>query len=173
MVNVGKLVRNLNLKQVKLKMNYWLLKSEPNVYSINNLQQDGQTIWDGVRNYQARNFLRQMMKGDLCFFYHSNVNVPGIVGLMRVSDNHVIDPTQFNPESKYYDPKSTLEKPRWTTVSVKFVIKFSHQVYLKQLKEEFNEDELLLIRRGNRLSVMPIQPQIAQKILQLAGIKER
>ncbi len=153
-------------------MNYWLLKSEPLTYSINHLQKDGQTIWDGVRNYQARNFLRQMMKGDLCFFYHSNVNVPGIFGLMRVVDNYIPDPTQFNPQSKYYDPKSTPEKPRWHTVSVEFVSKFSTVLYLKQLKEEFSEDQLLLIRRGNRLSVMPIELKIAQKILQLAEQKE-
>jgi predicted RNA-binding protein with PUA-like domain len=153
-------------------INYWLLKSEPYVYSIHHLKNDGQTVWDGVRNYQARNFLRQMIKGDLCFFYHSNVNVPGIFGLVQVVENYVIDPTQFNPQSKYYDPKSTREKPRWHTVSVKFVKIFPNPVYLKQLKEEFNSDDLLLIRRGNRLSVMPIEPNIAQKIFQLGGIKE-
>jgi predicted RNA-binding protein with PUA-like domain len=153
-------------------MNYWLLKSEPLTYSINHLKREGQTIWDGVRNYQARNFLRQMVKGDLCFFYHSNVNVPGIVGLMRVVENDVVDPTQFNSNSKYFDPKSTPEKPRWHTVTVEFVNIFSEPVYLKQLKEEFTEDELLLIRRGNRLSVMPIETKVAQRILQLSEIKD-
>lgn len=153
-------------------MNYWLLKSEPSVYSINHLKNDGETIWDGVRNYQARNFLSQMVKGDLCFFYHSNINVPAIVGLMRVKQHHVIDPTQFNPKSKYFDPKSTPEKPRWLTVLVEFVTKFESEVNLKQLKQEFNPDELLLVRRGNRLSVMPITPEVATKFFQLAHINE-
>ncbi len=153
-------------------MNYWLLKSEPQVYSIDHLEKDGQTVWDGVRNYQARNFLRQMTKGDLCFFYHSNINVPGIFGLMRVIEAHVIDPSQFDINSPYCDPKSTPEKPRWHTVAVEFIQKFPRAIYLKQLKEEFNDNELLLVRRGNRLSVIPIDKKVAERIFQLGEIKE-
>ena len=109
-------------------MNYWLMKSEPTVYSIADLQQQRETIWDSVRNYQARNFLRQMQLGDLAFFYHSNTNPPGIVGLMRVVKNGIADPTQFEPTSEYYDPKSTPDAPRWQTVVVEFVEIFSQLI---------------------------------------------
>ena len=145
------------------------MKSEPSAYSIQNLQQDRQTIWDGVRNYQARNFLRQMNKNDLAFFYHSNTKVPGIVGLMRVVESNVIDPTQFYPESKYYDPKATLENPRWQTVKVEFVETFPKIISLTQIKAEFNGDQILVARKGNRLSVMPVAREIAQQLLQIAN----
>ncbi len=149
-------------------VNYWLMKSEPEVYSIADLQQQHETIWDGVRNYQARNFLRQMQLGDLAFFYHSNTNPPGIVGLMRVVKIGIADPTQFEPTSKYYDPKSTLESPRWQTVGVKFVETFSNPISLSTLKEKFTSDELLLVRPGNRLSVMPVSSAVANKIQNIA-----
>ncbi|WP_413172860.1 EVE domain-containing protein [Anabaena azotica] len=145
--------------------NYWLMKSEPEVYSITDLQQQRETIWDGVRNYQARNFLRQMQLGDLAFFYHSNTNSPGIVGLMRIIKTGIADPTQFEPTSKYYDPKSSLESPRWQTVGVEFVETFSNPILLSILKEKFSSDELLLVRPGNRLSVMPVSLAVAKKIL--------
>ncbi|MBK1990257.1 EVE domain-containing protein [Sphaerospermopsis aphanizomenoides BCCUSP55] len=141
------------------------MKSEPEVYSITDLQQQGETIWDGVRNYQARNFLRQMQLGDLAFFYHSNTNPPGIVGLMRVVKTGIPDPTQFDPKSKYYDPKSSPESPRWQTVAVQFVEIFPQPITLSTLKEKFSSDELVLVRPGNRLSVMPISLAVAQKIL--------
>lgn len=146
-------------------INYWLMKSEPEVYSIHDLQQEKETIWDGVRNYQARNFLRQMQLGDLAFFYHSNANPPGIFGLMRIVKTDIYDPTQFDPKSKYYDPKSTLESPRWQTVAVEFVEAFANSIPLSILKAKFSSDELLLVRPGNRLSVMPISLQVAKKIL--------
>ncbi|MFN6465644.1 MAG: EVE domain-containing protein [Nostoc sp. DedVER02] len=146
-------------------MNYWLMKSEPEAYSIADLQQQNQTIWDGVRNYQARNFLRQMHEGDLVFFYHSNTNSPGIAGLMRVVKKDIADPTQFEPESKYYDPKSTFESPRWQTVVVEFVETFSNPILLSILKEKFSAEELMLVRQGNRLSVMPVSEAVALKIL--------
>lgn len=145
------------------------MKSEPSAYSIDNLQQDKETIWDGVRNYQARNFLRQMRKNDLAFFYHSNTKVPGIVGLMKVVDN-VIDPTQFDSASKYYDAKATPENPRWDTVSVKYVETFPDIISLADLKHEFGSDRLIVARRGNRLSVMPIESDIAQQILAMARL---
>ncbi|WP_016952427.1 EVE domain-containing protein [Anabaena sp. PCC 7108] len=144
------------------------MKSEPEVYSIADLQQQHETIWDGVRNYQARNFLRQMQLGDLAFFYHSNTNPPCIVGLMRVVKIDIADPTQFEPTSKYYDSKSTPESPRWQTVGVEFVEIFSNFISLSTLKENFSPDELLLVRPGNRLSVMPVSSAVAQKIRTLA-----
>ena len=150
-------------------MKYWLMKSEPQVYSLTDLQEEGEAVWDGVRNYQARNFLRQMKEGDLAFFYHSNTAVPGIVGLMRVVQGDIADPTQFDPNSQYYDPKSTPESPRWQTVLVEFVGAFPEIVTLKTLKQEFTEGELLAIRRGNRLSVMPVEEGVARKILAISG----
>ncbi|WP_375514456.1 EVE domain-containing protein [uncultured Nostoc sp.] len=146
-------------------MNYWLMKSEPEAYSIADLQQQNETIWDGVRNYQARNFLRQMDEGDLAFFYHSSTNPPGIAGLMRVVKKDIADPTQFEPESKYYDPKSSSESPRWQTVVVEFIETFSNPILLSILKEEFSAEELMLVRQGNRLSVMPVPEVVALKIL--------
>ncbi|MFW9260566.1 EVE domain-containing protein [Nostoc sp. CALU 546] len=146
-------------------MNYWLMKSEPEAYSIADLQQQNETIWDGVRNYQARNFLRQMDEGDLAFFYHSSTNPPGIAGLMRVVKKDIADPTQFDPESKYYDPKSSFESPRWQTVVVEFIETFSNPILLSILKEKFSAEELMLLRQGNRLSVMPVPEAIALKIL--------
>ncbi len=149
-------------------MNYWLMKSEPEAYSIVDLQQQSETIWDGVRNYQARNFLRQMDEGDLVFFYHSSTNPPGIAGLMRVVKKDIADPTQFDPESKYYDPKSSFESPRWQTVVVKFVETFSNPILLSTLREKFSSEELMLVRPGNRLSVLPISEAVAKKIMAIA-----
>ncbi|MEH2078875.1 MAG: EVE domain-containing protein [Nostoc sp.] len=146
-------------------MNYWLMKSEPEAYSIADLQQQKETIWDGVRNYQARNFLRLMDEGDLAFFYHSSSNPPNIAGIMRVVKKDIADPTQFEPESKYYDPKSSTESPRWQTVVVEFVETFSNPILLSILKEEFSAEELMLVKQGNRLSVMPVPEAVALKIL--------
>jgi predicted RNA-binding protein with PUA-like domain len=146
------------------------MKSEPDVYSIADLQREGETVWDGVRNYQARNYLRQMLVGDLAFFYHSNTAVPGIAGLMRVAKIGIADPTQFEPDSKYYDPKSTPESPRWQTVAVKCVETFDQPIFLSTLKEKFSPEELTVVRTGNRLSVMPVSAAVAQKIL---GMKKR
>jgi predicted RNA-binding protein with PUA-like domain len=149
-------------------MNYWLMKSEPDVYGIANLERDRSTIWDGVRNYQARNFLKSMEVGDRSFFYHSNTNPPGIVGLMEVIEAQVIDPSQFDIDGDYYDPKSTPTTPRWHTVKVEFVKAFARQITLAMLRETFNPEELLVVKQGNRLSVMPIESSIADRILELA-----
>lgn len=146
-------------------MNYWLIKSEPGTYSIIDLEKSGQTIWDGVRNYQARNFLRQMQIGDTAFFYHSSTKIPGIVGLVRIIASQVSDPTQFAPDSKYYDPKSDPKSPRWQTVSIEFVKAFPNIISLESLKQEFSADELWVTRRGNRLSVMPVSETVASRIL--------
>jgi len=144
------------------------MKSEPNAYSIQDLQREKQTIWDGVRNYQARNFLRQMKKNDLAFFYHSNTKNPGIVGLMRVSQNDVLDPTQFDVNSKYYDATSVPNNPRWQTVNVEFIKKFPVMISLAKLKAEFDGDQILVVRKGNRLSVMPIAEVVAEKIISIS-----
>lgn len=149
-------------------MNYWLLKSEPDVYSISDLERDTETIWDGVRNYQARNFLRSMQPGDLAFFYHSNTAPPGVVGLMQVAQPDVIDPSQFDSNSKYFDAKSPPDNPRWRTVTLKFVRQFPRMVTLDTLRQTFSPEELWVVRQGNRLSVMPVEGAIAQKILEMA-----
>jgi predicted RNA-binding protein with PUA-like domain len=146
-------------------MNYWLMKSEPSVYGIANLKNDRQTIWDGVRNYQARNFLRSMQPGDLAFFYHSNTMPPGIAGLMQIVESGIADPSQFEPDSQYYDPKSTQVAPRWQTVRVEFVQELAALVSLETLRSQFTPDELWVVRSGNRLSVMPVEGAIAKKIL--------
>ncbi len=149
-------------------MNYWLMKSEPDVYGIEDLKRDRTTVWDGVRNYQARNFLRSMILGDRVFFYHSNTTPLGIVGLMKVTEPNIDDPTQFDAKSKYYDPKATKESPRWQTVIVEFVETFSQIITLDKLRETFSPDDLWVVRQGNRLSVMPVPDEIAQKILKQA-----
>ncbi|MGD1805447.1 EVE domain-containing protein [Dapis sp. BLCC M126] len=146
-------------------MKYWLIKSEPKTYSISDMKQEKTCIWDGVRNYQARNFLRQMNRGDLAFFYHSNTTSPGIIGLVKILESGIADPTQFEPESKYYDPKSTPNSPRWQTVSVEFIEEFPKVISLADLKQQFTGDELLVVKKGNRLSVMPIPQNVGEKIL--------
>jgi predicted RNA-binding protein with PUA-like domain len=148
-------------------MNYWLLKSEPDVFSIDDLKKQKTTLWDGVRNYQARNFLKAMQVGDLAFFYHSSTEPPGIVGLCQVLETHIADPSQFDPQSPYFDPGSTGDNPRWWTVRVGFVEKFKQVLTLELLRQEFSPDELILLRRGNRLSVMPVAVEVAEKITAL------
>ena len=149
-------------------MKYWLMKSEPDVYSIDDLERDREEIWDGVRNYQARNFLRQMKPGDMAFFYHSNTKPPGIAGLMKITDANIDDPTQFDPKNPYYDPKSTPDNPRWQTVKVGYVETFATYISLDTLKQTFEPDQLLVVKRGNRLSVMPVAEVAAEKILAIA-----
>lgn len=148
-------------------MRYWLMKSEPDVYSIADLENDPTEIWDGVRNYQARNFLREMQVGDLGFFYHSNTKPPGIVGLMKIIEADIVDPTQFDESNKYYDPKSKPEEPRWRTVKVGYVETFAEQITLDTLKATFSPEELLVVKRGNRLSVMPVDDAVAEKLLEM------
>ena len=140
-------------------MNYWLMKSEPDVFGIDDLKsRKNQTEhWDGVRNYQARNFMRDdMKKGDQIFFYHSNCKQPGIVGIAQIAREAYPDHTAFDPESKYYDPKSDADNPRWVMVDVKFVRKLKRTITLEELKQLPNLKNFALIRRGNRLSIMPV-----------------
>jgi predicted RNA-binding protein with PUA-like domain len=140
-------------------MNYWLMKSEPDVFGIEHLRERADQIepWDGVRNYQARNMLRdQMQVGDLAFFYHSNCRPPGIVGIMEIVRAGYPDPTQFDPNSDYYDPKSDPDNPRWYLVDVKFQRQFKRMITLDELKAQPELDELAVVRRGNRLSINPV-----------------
>lgn len=148
-------------------MAYWLMKSEPDVYSLDDLAREGETLWDGVRNYQARNYLQSMQVGDHAFFYHSNCKPPGIVGLMAIAATQVVDPSQFDPQSEYYDPKATPEKPCWITVKAQFLQRFPHIIDLAMLKAHFTPEELGVVRKGNRLSVMPVETAIATRLLDL------
>ena len=149
-------------------MAYWLMKSEPDVFSIDDLKKQKTSLWDGVRNYQARNYLRQMAVGDVAFFYHSSTEPPGIVGLCKVSQAEVVDPSQFNPTSEYHDPTSPPDNPRWWTVKVKFEKKFKQMIELETLRQTFTPEEFLLVRKGSRLSVIPVDDAIAERILALA-----
>ena len=146
-------------------MRYWLYKSEPGVYGIDHLERDGATIWDGVRNYQARINLNAATVGDQVFFYHSSANPPGIAGLAEVVETAVVDPLQFDPESKYYDPTSKPADPRWITVRVKFVEKFPVFLPLDLLRRSFTIEELVTLRKGNRLSVTPVADAAADRLL--------
>jgi predicted RNA-binding protein with PUA-like domain len=140
-------------------MRYWLIKSEPVTYGIDRMARDKTTAWNGVRNYQARNFMRDQMKvGDLAFFYHSNCDEPGIVGIVKVSSGAHPDETQFDKKSHYYDPKSTREEPRWLNVDFKFVKK-TPLVTLAELKKHKKLENMRLLQRGSRLSITPVDPQ--------------
>ena len=149
------------------EINYWLMKSEPEAYSIDNLEKEKVTIWDGIRNYQARNFMRQMEIGDIAFFYHSNCKPPGIVGLMEIVDKEITDPTQFDESSKYFDSKANKLKPRWDCVKVKFLFKSNEIISLPKLRSLFNEEELLVVKKGNRLSIIPVLKKSAQTLLEI------
>jgi predicted RNA-binding protein with PUA-like domain len=148
------------------------MKSEPDVYSIADLEHNPEEIWDGVRNYQARNFLREMQVGDLAFFYHSNTKPPGIVGLMKIIEADIVDPTQFDASNKYYDPKSDPNNPRWRTVKVGYEATFAAPITLDTLKATFRPEELLVVKRGNRLSVMPVREDVAAQLLEMAGTRQ-
>lgn len=150
-------------------MAHWLMKSEPDVYGIHHLQQEGTTLWDGIRNYQARNFMRSMAIGDRAFFYHSNAKPPGIVGMMEVIETGLSDPSQFDPASKYFDPKSKPQAPRWDCVRLRYVGTFAELLSLDQLREQFSVEELAVVRQGNRLSILPVPEASATRLLNLLG----
>ena len=152
------------------EINYWLMKSEPDAYSIDDLKKDKTTLWDGIRNYQARNFMRKMNIGDQVFFYHSNCKPPGIVGLMEVVDKNITDPTQFDQNSKYFDPKSDRSRPRWDCVKVKFISKSIKILTLQELKSLFFEDDLIVVKKGNRLSITPVKEKSAKLLLENLNI---
>ena len=151
------------------EINYWLMKSEPDAYSIKDLKKEEVTLWDGIRNYQARNFMRSMKIGDKAFFYHSNCKPPAIVGIMEVIATKIEDPTQFDQASKYYDPKSSEENPRWDCVKLKYIGEFRNHISLQELREIFAEDELKVTKKGNRLSILPVDKNIANDLLKHLG----
>jgi predicted RNA-binding protein with PUA-like domain len=138
-------------------MQYWLMKSEPDVFSIDDLAQKKVTLWDGVRNYQARNFMMNNMKlNDVVLFYHSNAEPPGIAGLAKISRLAQPDPSQFNKKSEYYDAAATAEKPRWFCVEVAFVKKFKKLLSLEEIRDTKALQSMLVIKKGQRLSIQPV-----------------
>lgn len=151
---------------------YWLMKSEPDDFSIDDLERVGTEPWTGVRNYQARNFMRDSMQvGDQVFFYHSNTKVPGIYGIAEVASTAYPDPTQFEKKSKYFDPKATQQEPRWFLVDVGFVRRLRAPVSLATIRtrsEQLGED-FALIRKGARLSVLPVSASQWKTLLALEG----
>ncbi|ROR34722.1 EVE domain-containing protein [Inmirania thermothiophila] len=151
-------------------MTYWLLKSEPATYGIDDLAAapDGTDAWDGVRNHQARNFLRAMRVGDRAFFYHSNCRRPAVVGIVEVVREAYPDPTAFDPASPYHDPRADPRRPRWFAVDVRLVERLPRPVTLAELRAEPALEGLLILRRGNRLSVTPVAPAHWAHILAMA-----
>ena len=145
------------------------MKSEPDAYGIADLRRETTTLWDGIRNYQARNFMRTMQPGDQAFFYHSNCKPPGIIGLMEVVEVGLVDPTQFDPGAKYYDPKSSPDKPRWDCAKLRFCGEFDELLSLDQLRDLYTEEQLPVIKRGNRLSILPVPEATAEDLLSRLG----
>ncbi len=151
-------------------MKYWLMKSEPDAFSIDDLKAQPKKTehWDGIRNYQARNMMRdEMKKGDQVFFYHSNCKPPGIVGIAEVTREAYPDHTAFEPNSKYYDPKSDPDNPRWIMVDVKFKKKFKEMISLDELRKVPALKDMLLLRKGNRLSITPVSEKEWKAILKM------
>lgn len=151
-------------------MKYWLMKSEPDVFGIDHLAKLPRKTdhWDGIRNYQVRNMMRdEMKKGDMAFFYHSNCKEPGIVGIMKVVKEAYPDHTAFEPASKYYDPKSDPQNPRWLMVDMQLVRKFARNISLNELKTYKSLADMVVLRRGNRLSVTPVTKRHWDFILKL------
>jgi len=149
-------------------MNYWLMKNEPEDYSIDDLAKDKTEPWDGIRNYQVRNMIRDEMRiGDNAFFYHSNCEIPGIYGQMTICKEAYVDHTAFDKKAKYYDPRSKIEAPRWLMVDVEFKKKFNKIVSLKELKS-FNElSQMRVVQRGNRLSITKLEKKEWDFIIKL------
>lgn len=152
-------------------MQYWLMKSEPETFGINDLAKRPQQTepWDGVRNYQVRNWLRDTMQvGDLAFFYHSNCKIPGITGIVKIVTAGYPDTTAFDPHSQYYDPKSKRETPRWYRVDVKLVQQFQHIIPLTELKQIPELKHMRLLQKGSRLSITPVTAKEWEQIVMLA-----
>ena len=155
-------------------MRHWLMKSEPDAFSIDDLARVGTEAWSGVRNYQARNFMRDGMRnGDGVLFYHSSCAEPGVVGIATVASEAYPDPTQFDRKSHYFDPKSSPEEPRWMLVNVAFKRKLAHTITLTELKEQPRLEEFALLRRGNRLSILPVTRMQWDYILSLEKVGGR
>lgn len=154
-------------------MNYWLMKSEPDTYSIDDLKKNTVTHWEGIRNYQARNYMRDTMKiGDRMLFYHSNATPPGIAGTGIICKEAYPDHFSWNPTSAYFDPKSTPDNPRWCMVDVKFDTKFDTFISLETLKRDPNLESMLVIKKGMRLSIQPVDKAHFDYILGLGLTKK-
>lgn len=149
---------------------YWLMKSEPSTFSIDDLARSPNktTCWEGVRNYQARNFMRSMAIGDHVLFYHSNADPPAIVGIAEVVKPAYPDPTQFDKKDKHYDPESKPSAPRWDMVDIKYLRKFARALTLDELREESTLRGMVLLKKGSRLSVQPVTPMEWRHITSLA-----
>ena len=147
---------------------YWLMKSEAGVYSIDHLERDGRTLWDGIRNYQARNNMREMKVGDGVLFYHSQQEPPAVVGRAKVVRAAYPDPSQFDRKSKYHDPDSDPDDPTWWLVDIAFVEKFARPVSLAEVKADRELAEMVLAR-NSRLSVQPVRPEEWARVLEMAG----
>lgn len=147
---------------------YWLMKSEPDVYSIDDLRRDGSTLWDGVRNYRARNNMRAMKLGDEVLYYHSNAKPPGVVGIARVCREAYPDPTQFDRKSKYFDEKSRRDDPRWWLVDIEFTEKLPRTVGLDEVKSDPALSEMELVRYG-RLSVQSVRKVEFTRVKRMGG----
>ncbi len=147
----------MSKKSVSNDKKYWLMKSEPDAYSIDQFQKDKKTLWEGVRNYQARNFMTQSMSiGDEILFYHSNATPPCIVGLGRISKAAQPDPSAFDKKSDYYEPKATPERPIWECVEVEFVEKFANPLPLSEVRNIKALEKMILVKKGSRLSIQPV-----------------
>ncbi|MDF1799006.1 MAG: EVE domain-containing protein [Planctomycetota bacterium] len=158
----------------KRKRQYWLMKSEPDVYSIDDLfaEPTGQTPWDSIRNYQARNFMRdEMAVGDFVLFYHSNAKPPGVAGLAQVASEAYPDPTQFDPDHKYFDPKSDPENPRWMLVDVAPLDRLERLVPLDELKGNPKLAGMATVQKGSRLSVQPVTGPEWREVLKMGGYR--
>jgi predicted RNA-binding protein with PUA-like domain len=153
-------------------MNHWLFKSEPGVFSFDDLRSRGSEPWTGVRNYQVRNYMRDVMRpGDEALFYHSSCPEPGVAGVLKVASKPYADPTQFDPKSDYFDPKATRDAPIWQMVDVAWAADFKKFVPLAALRNDPPLQDLLVLRRGNRLSITPVQEAHFKRICQLGGLK--
>lgn len=152
-------------------MNHWLMKSEPDVFSIDQLHKDKTTWWEGVRNYQARNFMmKDMQVGDWVLFYHSNAQPSGVAGLAKISKIAAPDKTQFDKKSEYHDEKATKEKPIWFCVEVEYVDKFKHLVSLNELRENDKLKDMLVLQKGSRLSIQPVDKKHFDIVKKLGGL---
>jgi len=160
-------------KKSKRPRRYWLFKSEPDVYSIDQLERDGSTYWNGVRNYQARNLMRDDMSvDDGVLYYHSNAKPMAVVGIARICKEGYPDQTQFDKRSKYYDEGSDPADPRWYHVDVEFVGKAKEPVTRDMLKDEPKLEDMMLLQKGSRLSVQPVTRAERRIVLKMAGLEE-
>jgi len=157
----------------RVMMKYWLMKTEPAAFSFDDLKNSPNRTahWDGVRNYQARNFMREMQKGDRVLFYHSQSDPLAIVGTAEVVRTAYPDHTQFDPSSKYFDPKSDPNNPRWDMVDIRFQQAFESPITLSELRETPGLEDMVLLRKGSRLSVQPVTAQEWKIVLALRGLK--